>query len=120
MQLSKTALALSTLCLATSACQTTKRTADFLATPSERLTCNPADERPKIPAEYQIDWAKIGTVAQAHAEHDKYVATVRTREGVVAAYIMDIEGKLFVCSNNAAWRRQFEDELTKTHGKVQP
>jgi hypothetical protein len=117
MRLSATALALSTLCLATSACHTV-RTADFLATPSERLVCEQAGARPKIPAEYVIDWAKVSTVAQAHAEHDKYVAVIRSREGVVAGYVLDIEGKLFTCFNNAQWRRDFEADLAKSHGQV--
>lgn len=119
MRLNGTALALSTLCLATSACHTV-RTADFLATPADRLICDAAGARPKIPAEYVIDWAKVATVDQARAEHQKYVASVRTREGVVAAYVLSIEGKLFVCSNNAQWRRDYEAELAKTHQAVKP
>lgn len=103
--------------LTLSACHTV-RTADFLATPLDRLVCEAAGARPKIPAEYVIDWSKVATVDQAHAEHDKYVATIRSREGVVAGYIMSIEGKLFVCGNNMQWRRDYEAELAKTHRTV--
>lgn len=46
-------------------------------------------------------------MAQARAEHDAYVRSVRTREGVIVGYLVSIEGKLFVCSNNAAWWRDY-------------
>lgn len=104
---------------ALSACHTI-RTADFLATPSDRLVCEVAGPRPTIPAEYVIDWSKVATVDQAHAEHDKYVAVIRSREGVVAAYVLQIEGQLFVCGNNMAWRRDYEAELAKSHSAVKP
>jgi hypothetical protein len=115
MKLSVMALALSTLCLATSACETTKRTADFLPTPANRLVCDRTGTRPTIPAEYSIDWAHVATVAQAKAEHMKYVASIRTREGIIAAYVLKIEGVNFVCFNNMQWRRDFEADLAKTH-----
>lgn len=105
--------------LALSACHTL-HTADFLATPSDRLVCEAAGARPKIPAEYVIDWSKVATVAQAKAEHDKYVAVIHTREGVVAAYVLAIEGKLFICSSNMQWRRDWEAELAKSHSAVKP
>jgi hypothetical protein len=100
--------------LAISGCAT-KRSVDFLATPADRLVCEAAGPRPTIPPEYQIDWSKVATVAQARAEHDKYVAVIHTREGIVAAYVLQVEGKLFVCSNNMHWRRDFEAELAKKH-----
>lgn len=28
-------------------------------------------------------------------------------QGVVAVYVVRIEGKLFVCANNAQWQREF-------------
>jgi hypothetical protein len=92
------------LCLA--GCQE-KRIAVALKPPPERLQCAPAGERPTIPPEHRIDWQRVSTVAQARSEHDRYVATVRTREGVVAGYVLDTEGKLFLCSNNAAWLRDY-------------
>ena len=119
MQPKRTAAALSTLCLAISACHTA-HTADFIATPADRLVCEAAGARPKIPAEYAIDWTKVATVDQAKTEHEKYVASVRTREGIVAAYILSIEGKLYVCGANMAWRRDWEAELAKKHKPVQP
>lgn len=115
MKLSVTALALSTLCLAISACGADKYTAAFIPTPPERLVCERTGTRPTIPAEYVIDWAKVTTVAQAHSEFDKYVAVIRNREGVVAAYVLKIEGVNFLCWNNVQWRREFEADLAKTH-----
>jgi hypothetical protein len=91
---------------ALSAC-TEKRIAVSIKPPPERLQCAPAGERPTIPPEHRIDWQRVSTVAQARSEHDRYVATVRTREGVVAGYVLDTEGKLFLCSNNAAWLRDY-------------
>lgn len=93
----------------------TKRTVDFLPTPPERLVCEKVGARPTIPAEYAIDWTKVSTVAQARSEFDKYVAVIRNREGVVAAYILKLEGVNFVCWNNAQWRREYEADLAKTH-----
>lgn len=112
---SKPALALSTFCLATalSACHTI-RSVQALPTPPDKLVCEAAGARPIIPPEYVIDWAKVTTVAQARTEHEKYVAAIRTREGVIAAYIMAIEGKLFLCSSNMEWRRDYEKALA--HG----
>lgn len=84
-----------------------KRIVTNLAPPDERLQCESAGARPTIPPEYAIDWPKVTTVPQARAEHDAYVRSIRTREGVIAGYIVQIEGKLFVCANNAAWLREF-------------
>lgn len=77
----------------------------------ERLTCEAQGERPVLPAEYVIDWSKVQTVAQARAEHDAYVRSVRTREGVIVGYVVNVEGKLFVCSNNAQWWRDYWSAL---------
>lgn len=84
-----------------------KRVVTNLAPPAERLVCAPAGARPNIPAEFVIDWAHVTTVAQAKIEHEGYVRSVRTREGVIAGYILDVEGKLFACANNAAWLRDW-------------
>lgn len=116
MKRSVTAAALLTFCLAVSACQPrVKRTAEFIPTPPERLVCELAGTRPTIPPEFQIDWTHVATVAQAKIEHDAYVKSVRTREGVVAGYILKVEGNLFVCFNNMQWRQEFEADLAKTH-----
>lgn len=91
-------------------CQTDK-VVQALATPPERLVCEAAGPRPAIPAEYAIDWSRVATVDQAKAEHAKYVASIRNREGVITSYIMRIEGKLFVCATNMQWRRTYEKGL---------
>lgn len=82
-----------------------------LPTPPERLICEAAGERPAIPAEHVIDWNTVVTVDQARAEHAKYVASIRSREGVITGYIMRLEGKLFTCYTNTEWRRSFERGL---------
>ncbi len=107
------ALACSMLCLAVNACTEPKRIVTALAPPSERLQCAPAGERPPIPPEYQIAWERVLTVPQARAEHDAFVRSVRTREVIVALYIVQTEGRLFACSNNAAWLRQWYAETAK-------
>ncbi len=48
---------------------------------------------------------------RARSEHDAYVRSIRTREGIVAGYVVDLEGKHFVCFNNAAWQRDFWSKL---------
>ena len=111
MKLKLLAVALSMSCLAT-ACSK-DRIATALPTPPERLICEAAGDRPVIPPEYVIDWSKVMTVPQARVEHDAYVRSIRSREGVIVAYLMTIEGKLFVCSNNAQWRRDYEAALPK-------
>lgn len=108
----KHALILAALALA--GCKTI-RAAEFLPTPPARLVCDAAGPRPTIPPEYSIDWTQVKTVTQAIAEHQKYVASIRSREGVITAYILQTEGRLFVCSSNAQWRRDFEAELVKEH-----
>lgn len=74
---------------------------------AERMVCESAGERPAIPPEYVIDWSKVVTVEDAKREHNAFVRSVRTREGVVAGYVVTIEGKLFACSNNAQWWRDY-------------
>ena len=80
----------------------------------DRLVCAGAGTRPDIPAEYAIDWSRIATVEQARAEHDAYVRAIRTREGIVAGYVVDLEGRLFICSNNAQWWRDYWSMLRAT------
>ena len=75
--------------------------------PADKLVCEAAGQRPALPAEHVIDWSAVQSVDQAKAEHLKYVASIRSREGVVVAHIVRIEGKLFTCSSNAAWLRDF-------------
>jgi len=98
--------------LALAACSTTKRTATAIKPPPERLVCESLKgQRPTIPAEYRIDWSTVTSVAQAKAEHGKYVAAIRTREGLIIGYVLKAEGVNFACSNNAEWVRDFFAEL---------
>lgn len=90
-----------------------KRIAQSIPIPPERMDCAKLSKRPKLTAEYQIDWTKVATVPQAHAEHDKFVAVVRDREKVVAGYILEVEGELFACSNDAQWLREYQAELNR-------
>lgn len=100
------------------ACKTTERIALPVKPPVERLQCVAAGDRPAVPAEHVIDWSKVATVEQARSEHLKFVASVRSREGVLVGYIVRIEGQLFACSNNATWLRDFfaglPDDATPT------
>ena len=67
--------------------------------------------RPAIPAEYRIDWSKVMTVEMARGEHDAYVRSVRSREGVTAGHIVAIEDRLFMCANDAEFLRDFFAQL---------
>jgi hypothetical protein len=73
----------------------------------ERFVCDLAGARPTVPPEYVIDWSKVATVAQAKTEHDKFVGTLRTREGIVAGYVLNLEDHLFLCFNNMRFQREF-------------
>lgn len=99
-------------CCSLAACQTDK-VVQHLPTPPERLICEAAGERPAIAPEHAIDWSRVVTIDQAKTEHLKYVASIRTREGVLVGYIMRIEGKLFTCHTNVEWRRSYERDLSK-------
>lgn len=92
----------------TTGCADTKRSVTALPTPPERLVCDAAGARPTIPPEYVIDWTKVQTLAQARSEHEKFVAVIRSREGVIVGYLVQVEARLFTCSNNMQWRRDFE------------
>lgn len=102
------ALVLLTLCSAVSACGEPKRIAEALPTPPERLVCERAGTRPVIPAEHKIDWSQITTVEIAKRELQTFVDVIRTRENIVAGYVLRLEGVNFVCWNNMEWRRQYE------------
>lgn len=90
---------------------TPDKVVQHLPTPPERLICEPAGERPSVAPEHVIDWTRVVTVEQAQAEHAQYVASIRSREGVITGYIMRLEGKLFTCHTNMEWRRAFEKAL---------
>lgn len=92
-------------------CSEPKRIAEQLPTPPERLVCERGGTRPAVEPEYQIDWARVLTVPQARLEHEKFVGVLRLREGVIAGYILKLEGINFLCWNNMEWRRQYEAGL---------
>jgi hypothetical protein len=79
--------------------------------PADKLICDALAERPKIPAEYQIDWSSVQTVEQARSEHDAFVRTLRTREGMVAGYIVQIEGNWFSCWSTVKWHADYNAAL---------
>lgn len=95
------------LALLTLTACTEKRIVTALKPPPERLVCVQDGNRPTIPREYVIDWAKVRTVAQARSEHDTYVKSIRTREGVIVGYIVSMEAKLFACSSNMQWLKDW-------------
>jgi len=110
------ALALSTCCLAVSACGE-KRIQVPIPIPPDRMDCTElsgADARPTIPPEYVIDWSKVTTVQQAHAEHDAFVTRLRERERPVALYVVRLEGRVFACADDAAWLRDYTSRLPKS------
>lgn len=122
MKRSRTAAALLTCCLAVSACTTTRRAVEPLRpdqTSPERFVCEPAGTRPPIPPEDVVDLdraarapSRDGAMAIVREEVAAYVTSVRAREGIVANYIVRIEGRLFVCGNNMQWQRDFYGGLT--------
>lgn len=107
MQQWQRALALLTCSLALTAASCEKRVVTSLPIPAERMDCVYVQDRPTIPAEYKIDWQRVTTVAQAKGEHDRFVASIRTREGIVAGYLVKIEGRIFACASDAQWLREW-------------
>lgn len=97
--------------LAVAACAEPKRIVEAIPIPAERMDCVAAGTRPAIPPEYKIEWANVSNVLQARQEYNQYVASVRAREGMVAGYVLDLEGKLFLCANDAAWLREWQAGL---------
>jgi hypothetical protein len=80
----------------------------------ERFVCDLAGTRPTVPPEYKIDWGTVGAapsvpeaVRLAQLEVAKFVGVLRTREGVVAGYVLNLEDHLFLCFNNVRWQREF-------------
>lgn len=105
---------LSTCCsLALTACEP-KRVAEAIPIPAERIDCVYVENRPALPPEYVIDWSKVTTVPQAKREHDAFVRSVRTRAGKVAGYVVELEGKLFLCASDAEWIRDYQSRLPTT------
>lgn len=110
MKLFPKVAALSTLCFLLASCETT-RVLTPVKPPADRMDCEVVGNRPAIPAEYVIDWSRVTTVPQARTEHEAFVRSVRDREGVVVGHLVTVEGRLFMCSNDAAWLRDFFAKL---------
>jgi len=82
--------------------------------PAERVDCTVLDGRPTVPKEYVIDWTRVQDVAQAEAEHKSFVTRLREREKIIGGsdgYIVQLEGRLFVCANDALWIRNYLSRL---------
>ncbi len=114
-------VALSTFCLAASAC-TPNIEYRFkpIPLPAERIDCVKTSKRPVIDTEYAINWSivekspNIATaVSLARSEVARYVSSIRTREGQVTGYILAIEGELFACSSDAQWLRDYTSKIEK-------
>lgn len=78
------------------------------------FTCegvDPQSDRPTLPPAVTIDWNSLHTVQQAREAHDRYVARMVDRNGLVVGYMMLIEGRLFTCANNMQAQRDFYDAL---------
>lgn len=111
------AAALLTCCLAASGCGEPQRVATAIVPPAERMDCRQLEQgRPTIPSEYVIDWARVTTVQRARQEHDAFVTRLREREGPVAGYVIALEGRVFACSDDAAWMRDFFGALPAAEG----
>lgn len=106
--------ALLTCCLVLSAASCEKRTTVAIPIPPERIDCavlGGEEARPKIPAEYVIDWTRVTSVPQARGEHEAFVTRLRARETPVTMYIVRLEGQLFACADDAAWVRDYQSRL---------
>jgi hypothetical protein len=77
-------------------------------------------QRPKLSPEFKVDWTKIATVDQAHAAFDNFTLVLRGREQTVANYVIEIEGKLFQCANDAAWLREWNSATRLSEAPRQP
>lgn len=101
--------------LALAACTEPKRIAEALPIPAERMDCVAAGTRPAIPPEYTINWQRVESaltvpdaVRAARSEVSQFVGSIRTREGTVAGYVLALEDKLFMCSSDAQWLREWQ------------
>lgn len=79
--------------------------------PAEKLTCEALADRPQIPTEYAIDWSAVTTVEAARGEHDAFVRTLRTREGLIAGHIVQIEANWFSCWSTVKWHADYNAAL---------
>lgn len=115
MRRSRLALTLSTFCFLASSCASDPSVVplNVKAENPDRFICERVDasERPALPPGHEIDWSTIRTVEQARREHEAYVASIRDRNGIVAGYIVRLEGVNFTCWNNMQWQRDYYDRL---------
>ena len=72
------------------------------------------DNRPDLPAPYVIDWSSVlvpgdaeMTLERAKAEQEAFAARVYDRNGVVAGYILNLEGANFTCWNSLQTQRDY-------------
>lgn len=114
MRQSTRVLALLTCCFALEACpnRTVQALRPDLSHP-ERFVCEPVKpgQRVRIPPELAIDWSQVQTVEDAKGAHEAFVRAIRTREGLVAGYVVTLENRIFACSNNMQWQLDFYQRL---------
>lgn len=108
---SLTILALSTLCLAASACKPEEirsvSAIPLLKEHPERFECNTVGTRPTINPEFKIDWTKVGSISDAKREFENYRNVQHGREKVVADYVLALESVNSLCAINMGWQRDF-------------
>ena len=114
-----TALALSTLCLAVSACDTVevKRVTEALRpdkTNPQWFDCVKGETRTPLSPEYKIDWVKVGSVAEAKRQFQNYVAVQYGRERQAADYMLGLEAINFNCWNDTQAQLDFYRQLETT------
>ncbi len=79
--------------------------------PANKLVCDALTTRPHIPAEYVIDWTAVQTIGGARGAHDAFVRTLRTREGLIAGHIVQIEANWFSCWSAVKWHADYNGAL---------
>lgn len=109
------AVALLTFCSAVSACGGEKVRFKPIPIPAERMDCTTIAkaDRPSLAPVYVIDWATVLTVPAAKIEVDRLMMSVLNRESIVVNYVLDLEGRVFVCSSDAEWLRDYSNKVDK-------
>jgi hypothetical protein len=112
----KLAAILSTFCFLLAACSHDPKVVplNLAAREPNWFVCegvDPTTERPALPPAVTIDWDSLQTIPQAREAHNRYVARMVERNGLVVGYMVMIEGRLFTCANNMAAQRDFYDRL---------
>lgn len=112
------ALLMFSLGCATSACgpEPEIRTAS-LQVPGDRLDCQAfgTSTRPMLPAQHVVDFAELAKSVRAAPTMDaavkvlvdeidgRLLKSVRTREGVIVGYVIEVEGETWHCASDAQW-----------------